>query len=133
MHELSIAQNILEIVLAHLPARESHSVKSVKLRVGKQSGVVPDSLDFCFGVIAQGTPLEGVALTIERVPFILKCKTCGSSFQSESGIVLCPSCGDMDVEVLSGTELQVVEIDLVDSEDEQATPSDSGRITECLQ
>ena len=128
MHELSIAQNILEIVLAHLPAHESHSVKSVKLKVGQQSGVVPDSLDFCFGVAVQGTPLEGVALDIERVPFILNCRACGSSFRSESGIVVCPSCNGMDVEVLSGTELQVVEIDLVDIEEERANlPDASGK------
>lgn len=124
MHELSIAQNILEIVLANLPATERDSVKSIKLKVGQQSGVVPDSLDFCFGVIAQGTPLEGAALDIERVPFVLKCKPCGSSFQSESGIVLCPLCGGMDVEVLSGTELRVVEIELNDVEVEQANPAD---------
>lgn len=114
MHELSIAQNILEIVLVNLPAGEDRSVRSVKVRVGQLSGVVPDSLEFCFDAITQGTPLQGVALDIERVPFVMKCKTCDSSFQSEAGIVLCPTCGGVDVEVLSGTELQVVEIDLLD-------------------
>jgi hydrogenase nickel incorporation protein HypA/HybF len=114
MHELSIAQNILEIVLANLPAGEEHSVRSVKVKVGEQSGVVADSLEFCFTAITQGTPLEGAVLDVMRVPFALKCKKCDASFQSEAGIVLCPSCGGMDVEVLSGTELQVVELELRD-------------------
>lgn len=124
MHELSIAQNILEIVLANLPAGEDHSVKSVKLKVGEQSGVVADSLEFCFTAITQGTPLEGAELDIVRVPFVLKCKKCDESFQSEAGIVLCPSCGGMDVEVLSGTELQVVELELLDIEVEAGRLSD---------
>ena len=115
MHELSIAQNIVEIVLANLPAGEEHSVRSVKLKVGEQSGVVADSLEFCFTAITQGTPLDGVVLDIVRMPFVLKCRECDTSFQSEAGTVLCPSCGGMDVEVLSGTELEVVELELLDA------------------
>jgi len=115
MHELSIAQSIVEIVQANLPVADAMSVKSVKIRIGQLSGVVPDSLEFCFTAITQETPLQGAALDIERVPFVLKCRSCGISFESEAGIVLCPTCGGSDTEVLSGTELQVVEIELDDS------------------
>jgi hydrogenase nickel incorporation protein HypA/HybF len=121
MHELSIAQSILEIVQANLPvpdesrlSSDGSSVKSVKIRIGQLSGVVPDSLEFCFLAITQGTPLQGVALDIDQVPFVLKCRGCNISFQSEAGIVLCPTCGGIDTEVLSGTELQVVEIEMYD-------------------
>jgi len=115
MHELSIAQSILEIVQANLPVADAGSVKLVKIRVGQLSGVVPDSLDFCFGAITHGTSLQGATLDIEKVPFVLKCRACNTSFESEAGVVLCPTCGGMDTEVLSGTELQVVEIELLDS------------------
>jgi hydrogenase nickel incorporation protein HypA/HybF len=114
MHELSIAQNIFEIVQANLPVADAGSVKSVKIRVGQLSGVVPDSLEFCFTAITQGTPLQGAILDIEQVPFILKCRSCSMSFESEAGIVLCPTCGGTDTEVISGTELQVVEIEVYD-------------------
>jgi hydrogenase nickel incorporation protein HypA/HybF len=114
MHELSIAQNIFEIVQANLPVADAGSVKSVKIRVGQLSGVVPDSLEFCFTAITQGTPLQGAILDIEQVPFILKCRSCSMSFESEAGIVLCPTCGGTDTEVISGTELQVVEIEVND-------------------
>jgi hydrogenase nickel incorporation protein HypA/HybF len=68
MHELSIAQSVLEIVQANLPVEDSQYVKSVKLKVGHLSGVVPDSLDFCFTAITQGTRLQGTVLDIEQVP-----------------------------------------------------------------
>lgn len=124
MHELSIAQSIVELVRANVPAADVQSVKSVKIRVGKMSGVVADSLEFCFTAITQETPLQGAGLDIERVPFVMKCRSCGTLFESEAGIVLCPTCGAVDTEVLSGTELQVVEIEVLDSPpgDRPATP-----------
>jgi hydrogenase nickel incorporation protein HypA/HybF len=115
MHELSIAQGIVEIVQANLPVADAISVKSVKIRIGRLSGVVPDSLEFCFTAITQETSLQGAALDIEHVPFILKCRSCDMSFESEEGIVLCPACGGTDAEVVSGTELHVVEIELDDN------------------
>jgi hydrogenase nickel incorporation protein HypA/HybF len=93
----------------------------VKLKIGQLSGVVADSLDFCFGAIIQGTSLQGASLDIEKVPFVLKCRTCETSFESEAGIVLCQQCGGTDTEVLSGTELQVVEIELYDEHLEKKT------------
>jgi hydrogenase nickel incorporation protein HypA/HybF len=114
MHELSIAQSIVELVQANLPAADANLVKSVKVRVGQLSGVVPDSLGFCFSAITQGTVLQGADLDIEKIPFVMKCRSCNTSFESEFGIVVCPACGGADAEVLSGTELQVVEIELYD-------------------
>jgi hydrogenase nickel incorporation protein HypA/HybF len=117
MHELSAAQSIFETVQTTLQGRELHSVKSVKLRIGKLSGIVPDSLDFCFTALTMETLLQGVVLEIELIPFVLKCRTCKSSFESETGIVVCPTCCATDAEVLSGTELQVVGIELNDEEE----------------
>ena len=127
MHELSIAQSIVDIVQANLPVSDANLVKSVKVRVGQLSGVVPDSLDFCFGAITQGTLLQGASLDIEKVPFAMKCRSCNAMFESEAGIVVCPTCGGCDSEVLSGTELQVVEIELHDERIENKPEEDHGR------
>jgi hydrogenase nickel incorporation protein HypA/HybF len=115
MHELSIAESILEIVRTNVPPEEQYSVKSVKLKVGKLAGVVADSLDFCFTAITQETPFKGVVLDIELIPFVVKCKGCGASSESEAGVVLCPACGSAETDVVSGTELQVIEIELHDN------------------
>jgi hydrogenase nickel incorporation protein HypA/HybF len=112
MHELSLAQNIVEIVHQYVPAEEASTVKSVKLKVGELSGVVADSLEFCFSAIIADTPLSGTSLEIEHIPFTLRCKQCSKTFFSELGVVLCPTCGADTTEVIAGTEMQVVEIEL---------------------
>jgi len=115
MHELSLAQSIVDIVGQYVPIDQARSVKSVKIRIGQLSNVVPESLDFCFAAITTDTPLSGASLEIERIPFTLHCRNCGSSFISESGIVLCPSCGNQNTDVATGTEMQIVEIELLDA------------------
>jgi hydrogenase nickel insertion protein HypA len=119
MHELSLAQNILEIVEQYVPREQSRSVKSIKLRLGEMSGIVSDSLEFCFSAIIAETPMSNALLEIERVPFTLACRTCKNSFASEAGVVLCPECGGYDTDVVSGTEMQVVEIELRETEPSQ--------------
>lgn len=90
-------------------------MKSIKLKIGELVAIVPDSLEFCFSTIVADTPLRDSTLEIERVPFTLECKECNSSFVSELGVVLCPHCGGENTEVVAGTEMRVVEIELWDT------------------
>jgi hydrogenase nickel incorporation protein HypA/HybF len=112
MHELSIAQSILELVLEHTPP--GRKVQTVRVRIGEISGVVADSLEFCFSAVTQETPLSEARLEIEEFPFIVACSSCGKTSRSEPGIVLCPSCGSSSTTITSGTELSVAEIVLDD-------------------
>ena len=114
MHELSLAQNIVDIVQQHVPSDRANSVTSIKLRIGQMSGVVADSLDFCFTAITSSTPLSSAKLQIEHIPFTLRCSMCNNSFTSEFGTVLCPTCGNENTEVVGGTEMQIIEIELRD-------------------
>jgi len=68
MHELSIAQGIVETVRRHLHAGEIHEVKAVRLRLGDQTAIAPESLQFCFDLACEGTILRGARLEIENVP-----------------------------------------------------------------
>jgi hydrogenase nickel incorporation protein HypA/HybF len=118
MHELSIAQNIIEIVHQSVPADELPDVRAVRLRIGTFAGVVPESLEFSFTALVAGTALGNASVEIDHVPFVIQCNTCRQSFSNEYGFVVCPDCGGVDTKVLSGTELQVVEIELEDVEAE---------------
>jgi hydrogenase nickel incorporation protein HypA/HybF len=115
MHELSLAQSIVEIVQQYVPDAHRTTVELVRLKVGVQAGVVVDSLEFCFSAITDHTDLEGARLDIERVPFSFACKSCDAKSIDENGILICPSCGGNDVTILSGTELQVTEIEVHDT------------------
>jgi len=110
MHELSIAQSITEIVHQYVP--DGRRVQWVKVGVGELSGIVPDSLEFCFSVIVADTPLEGARLIIDQIPIQARCRQCDSDLRIESALFACSACGSADLQMLSGTELKVVEIEL---------------------
>jgi hydrogenase nickel incorporation protein HypA/HybF len=112
MHELSVAQSIVDIVEQYLPVGNGLPVKIVRLKIGAMAGVVPDSLVFCFTAITAGTKLEGAQLSIVHIPFCLRCKSCGTTSENEFGTVLCPQCGSSETTMVSGNELQVTEIEL---------------------
>jgi hydrogenase nickel incorporation protein HypA/HybF len=114
VHELSIAQNIVDIVHQYVPENDCRTVKAVKIQVGTMAGIVADSLEFCFSAINAGTLLAGAALEIERVPFTIECSSCNEISTNDAGTLQCPACGGMETRVLSGTEMNVLEIELHD-------------------
>lgn len=117
MHELSVAQNILDIVQQSVPKDELADVRIVRLKLGMFSGVVADSLDFCFSAISAETPLAKARLEFEHIPFVVKCHQCQKTFENDIGFVVCPECGGVETAVLSGRELQVTEIELENEKD----------------
>jgi len=109
MHELSITQSVVDAVSEHTDAAP---VASVRLRIGKLSGVVPDALRFCFELVTEGTGLEGATLIIDEPAGAGHCRSCSSDLALTDIILLCP-CGSADVEVTSGRELTVQSIEVV--------------------
>ena len=61
MHELAIIEGVLDMVTERLP---DATISCVRLEVGELSGVVPDSLQFCFELATEGTSLQGASLEI---------------------------------------------------------------------
>jgi hydrogenase nickel incorporation protein HypA/HybF len=118
MHELGIAQNILEIVQQAVPDGHQAAVRKVHIRVGQLSGVVPDSLDFCFSVILNESRMPEARLAIEQVPTISQCRDCAHRFQIEDLAFVCPACKSTNLELVSGKELEIVGIELADDRDE---------------
>jgi hydrogenase nickel incorporation protein HypA/HybF len=113
MHEMGIAMQIVEIAAASVPPHLKGSrVERVNLQVGKLSAVVPDSLRFCFEVVAKGTPLEGAELHIEELPVTARCRACRHEWTIEGPAFTCPECASGDLELLSGRELDIRSIEL---------------------
>ena len=87
MHELSIAGAIVATVERHAGGR---AVTSVRVRVGRLRQVVPDSLEFCFGMVARESVCEGARLEIEVVPAVLRCAGCGHEWEIRRAAVPVP-------------------------------------------
>jgi hydrogenase nickel incorporation protein HypA/HybF len=112
MHELSITQNVLNIVTKHAQTAGAHRVTAIHLTVGELTGFVDDSIQFYFDMLSPGTLAEGATLVIQRVPARLRCRACGEEFGLHEGSWLCPQCSATGGTVLQGRELQVESIEV---------------------
>jgi len=65
MHEMGVANSVLETVRRELDRCPGERASRVGLRIGRFAGVDPDSLRFCFEAIAKGEGLAPVCLEIE--------------------------------------------------------------------
>jgi hydrogenase nickel incorporation protein HypA/HybF len=125
MHELAIAQSLFEAVQTQAHEHRASRVKSVRLRIGEASGVVTDSLTFCFEMLISLDPvLEDARLMIDKVPYSAWCATCAQEFPVLHGIPQCPTCTQWSGNILSGTELQLLEME-IESYEEVASPIES--------
>ena len=111
MHELSIAQSLLEIVAEEAGRNGLVKIHGIKIQVGEFAAVVPDSLTFCFEMLSRDTVAAGAALQIETVPIVARCSACGVLFEVENQTFLCPECGEPALEIVSGRELSVLSIE----------------------
>jgi hydrogenase nickel incorporation protein HypA/HybF len=116
MHELSVAQSIVEIIQQHIPESEWGHVAAVRLKIGAVAGVVPDSLEFSFQAVIAESLLRHAHLEIESVPFRIHCNACDTTSENEVGFALCSTCGSTDTKILSGSELHITEIELAEPE-----------------
>ncbi len=106
MHELAITESIVAAVSERLPDAR---ITCVRLEIGALSGVVADSVRFCFGLVAEGTNLEGARLEISQPAARCRCGSCGTEFEPDGLVPLCP-CGGSQLTVLSGQELNIVSV-----------------------
>ena len=113
MHELAIAQSIAETVEARAAECNAARVKGVRLRIGEANEIVADSLTFCFEMLASLDPvLAGAQLLIDVVPHRARCRHCAKEFAVANFIAQCPTCEEWSNEIISGTELQILEMEI---------------------
>ena len=118
MHELSVAQGIIEIIYSNVPKERLSDVRSVVTKIGAFSGVVADSLEFSYQAITIDTELQKSFLVFERIPFVIACGDCSKESENNDGLAQCSLCGSLNTKICSGTELQVKEIELEDQKEE---------------
>lgn len=123
MHELSIAASIVEAVTETAAAYPGARVHSVRLRVGALAAVVEDSLQFCWGITTEGTPLSGAKLMVRTMPVVVHCESCNVDAELDSvQSFRCPRCGQPAADLRQGRELEIesIEIDEPESQPAQA-------------
>lgn len=110
MHELALCGAIADIVTRRAEGRE---VTAVHVRIGQLRQVVPDTLTYCWSMVAADTTLDGSVLEVEQIPVRLSCASCGAEEDlGDSLVLVCQLCASLDVTVVSGEELLVTALDL---------------------
>lgn len=109
MHEMAITQSIIAAVCDRMGDAQ---VRRLCLEIGTLSGVMVDSVRFCFDLVTEGTPLEGAELEIVQPSGLARCRDCAREFPMDDLLVVC-SCGSANRELLSGEELRIREVEVL--------------------
>ncbi len=113
MHELSLAGGILRLLEQTRERDPFERVIHLRLEAGALSGVEPSALRFALEAIAPGTCLEHATIDIEEPPATARCMACGQSVTIRSRLDPCPICGDFGLQATGGTELRVMELQVI--------------------
>jgi hydrogenase nickel incorporation protein HypA/HybF len=113
MHEVSIALSLLDIIEKKCREEGCQTVESVKVRVGKASGVQPEAFSFAFEAVKNETLARNARFLIDLIPLGGTCRACGNRFETEEPYILeCPSCGSPSLQITQGYELEIVEMEV---------------------
>ncbi len=113
MHETSIAMNILEIAEDHRKRYGFTEIKSISIKIGVAAGVVKDSLIFSFDILKKDSIGDRAQLIIEEIPVTGSCLDCKNDFTAHENYILsCPLCSSHHFKILSGRELDVIEMEV---------------------
>ena len=118
MHELSVAQSLVELIEAQLMAAklEDARVSMVKVAIGAGSAVVPEALRSAFGPASAGSSAAGATLVIELVPVVVWCDACAAERLPADQRLVCPVCGNRTPTILRGKELELVSLEFLDDD-----------------
>ncbi len=112
MHEVSIAEEIKDIVIKNLKENNAKKVKRIVLQIGKLTSVVPDALLFAFETISKNTPLENAKIEIEMIEIKAKCENCKKVFKLNAFEYQCPTCKKTNFKIIKGREMIIRTIEM---------------------
>jgi len=115
MHELPVTESILKIVLKHALANNVQRVTAVHLQIGRLSDLEDDWIQRYFDYLSKDTMAQGAKLIIERMPIVMLCDACSTSYETEVaklGELTCPNCGGVDSTLISGREYYIKDMEV---------------------
>lgn len=112
MHEMSLAENVLQIIEEAAYHQSFTRVKTVWLEIGQLTCVEPEALRFCFDVVMHGSVVQHARLEIIDIPGLGWCKICMQEVPMATLYAACSQCGNFELEVLCGDTLRVKELEV---------------------
>lgn len=112
MHEMSLAEGVLQIVEEAARVQNFSRVATVVLEIGQLSSVEPEAMRFCFDAVIRGSVAEGARLEIVNTPGKAWCMKCGKDVAVETRHDPCPHCDSFQLQITGGTEMRVKELEV---------------------
>jgi len=115
LHELGITQNILKLVLQEAEKNHAQRILKVRLKVGEFTLVEPECVRYYFSILSRDTIAEGAVMEAEKIPLKIRCKKCAEEevlSDVEVPLFTCSRCQSGEVEIVSGKELFVENIEV---------------------
>ncbi|HEY2190008.1 MAG TPA: hydrogenase maturation nickel metallochaperone HypA [Caldimonas sp.] len=113
MHEMSLAEGMLQVVEEGARGHAATRVRAVWVEIGALAQVEVDALRFCFDAVARGTLAEGARLEIVARPGAAWCMPCGAQVEITRHGDACPLCGSYQLQVVRGDDMRVRELEVV--------------------
>ena len=110
MHEMALAESMLEIVETTARRNEAVGVRVVWVEIGALAQVERDALRFCFDAVTRGGLADGAELRIVDKPGVAWCMPCGGRVPLAALGDACPKCGGYQLQVVEGDDMRVMEI-----------------------
>lgn len=112
MHEMSLAEGVLQIVEDAARSQGFARVKTVWLEIGQLAAVEPEAMRFCFDAVMHGSIADGARLEIVSMPGQGWCMKCAMTVPVAEQFDACPHCGSYQVQATGGTEMRVKELEV---------------------
>lgn len=112
MHELVVAKNILDAVLAECRERGLGAVQAVNVTAAAMSCIDPGALSTAFEVLSKDTALAGARLHTKKVPLVGVCDTCGASVDPQAAVEVCPRCGKGRIAFEAGADIIIESVEV---------------------
>jgi hydrogenase nickel incorporation protein HypA/HybF len=122
MHEIGIANSILDAVRTEAARNPGGQPRKVAVRIGELAAVDADALRFAFEVLTRDTDLESLELDIEICPRRQRC-ACGFEFNVTGCELQCPQCDAERTQCISGDQLELAYLEIEEQEMEEHEPS----------
>jgi len=110
LHEISLLENVREILQEHAQKQNFKRVKKITLAIGKLSCIEPDALRFGFDAVMQGSLAEGAELILSEVAGKGICKACGKESAIDTLYAPCQYCKHPFVDVTAGNDMQIKDL-----------------------
>jgi len=116
MHEMGIANSVLEAVRTEMGLHPGTYPCKVGVRIGEMAAIDQDALRFCFEAMIQETDLASLELGIETCPLRYRCQVCGRDFVVRDYDSRCSQCASPETTYISGDELELAYLEVEEYE-----------------